>query len=506
MKTKKTVIAVLTATLLIFALLVSSCMELADDVQDNDKEDNYQVPPGKGLVKFKISKKSLTIFPTIDTDDMYFAFEFKDTVGSADVIFPDDGTAIPLTNDAAAFTVPEGKYWITINAYNDDSCANLIATKEEKNNVGPGAPGFYEVKNGVACDFSTTLTGISDTGTGTFAYNITVPGSPVGRQNTASGKFSLGAQTLKVYPYPYTGPSQTPTLSKDFSSDPLSITGVSIPVGAYVIRVEFEMGYCQNVVVTEVMHVYQNLTTSFPGVGGTAVTVPTNFKQNKFTVKYDMDSVPITNGSVFADVEVNNAQKVTQPNTGGGSPVDIDPIPTSSSGKTFAGWWSNPGRDEPWTWNKKIYTDDVKIYAAFSGGVTTGSGSITINFTKPQDIVKFDIIYRDDQGDDLNDPTPNTYTQLSLQDLDNGYTVDITIKNVAAGTKWMLGSGTDVTSDVNQAVDASNIPIPDSYTLIISDSVSWFDELTPGNNYIYVTGTDTASNSFAAAININAIE
>jgi len=475
MKTKKTVTAVLTAALLIFALLVSSCMDLATEKSDNDAEDNYQVPPGKGLVKFKISDESRTIFPTINVANMHFAFIFKSTDNDQgkNRTYPADGTTTTqLTNGAATFTLDEGTYLVTINAYKSSgvSSANLITGKEEQN----GGSG-YVVVTGTPCSISTALTGLTDgSKEGLFTYNITLPNVPT-NTNTANGTFNKRAHTLDVFPYPYVGDgSDASALDSPINLITSSSDAAGIPLdsGFYVIKVVCEADYCQDVVVTETMHVYNNLTTNY------TKTVP-NFKQNKFTVKFDMNGVSVTNAAtLFPDKVILNAGLVPVPEVSAGVPR----IPSdSTSNNVFVKWVTASGGSTAWDFaNRKIYTDNVIIFAEWTPAAGKGSVTVNVSFPTPASVATL--------GAKIYDSTPDEKQTLTFDDFDDGYTIVITLAGANPSSVWTLGSGTDVTSDVVSGT-----------TLTIRSTTSWLDKLTLGQNIIYVNGSD-AVGGFSAAV------
>jgi len=411
---------------------------------------------------------------------MYYTFEFEDVdgVSANDRVYPEpgegDGGSNTITLNgagAAAFTVDEGTYFITINAYKDPAGTLLIATKTEKNTSNAG----YEVKSGAPVSFSSTLTAGLSAGSGTFTYSITPPGTP-SYSNTPPAKFVKGAQTLTVYTYPYTF-GDTPKLSKDLTvpANCVDTTGTSLPVGAYVVRVESEMDFCQDVVVTEVMHIYNNLTTHFPGSEAGAVTVP-NHKQNKFTVKFDMNEKTVSNEAAFPDQYIDNAGLVDEPL--------VIPLNDTDS-EVFVGWFDAAGGTTNFSFaTKKIYTDNVKVFAHWGDLSGQGVGTITIAFTQPS--VSADLQYT--IKDDSDNPVLSTYP-LSLQDFENGYTVEIELTGADVGSVWSLGNGRNVT--------------PSGDTLTIDKGTVWLSELV-GTSYIYVTGEDDPGNvPFAAVVIIN---
>jgi len=488
MKTKKVVSAVLTATLLIFALLVSSCMDLAGEMAKNDAEDNYQVIQGKGLVRFKISKEGTarTVFPDTDISKMHFAFIFHDKNGvNPDIPFPTNGTdTVQLTGvnavtngGTAAFSIDEGTYFVTINAYNSSgvNSANLISGVTVKNTGDAG----YTV-NGSTCNIAATLKGeITKTPSpkqGLFTYNITLPSLPT-NSNTAIEKFVKNAHTLDVFPYPYTGVGDTSAIGGPINlltpGNTANTTGISINSGFYVIRVVCKADYCQDRVVTEVMHIYDNLTTNFEE------SVPA-FAQNKFTVKFSLNGVTDNTGfmDTYGEQEVENADPAVRPYASGDF---VDPEDITSM-QDFVGWFNASGGTTPWNFTNKIYTDDVTIYAHWESAAGFGDVDISIVFTTPSVTADLDYIISDGSG--------NNPTTLTFDDLYGTYTISITLTDAKPGSVWRLGDDTIITPASGD-------------TLTISSSTTWLKKLTLGsNNYIYVTGEDDDDQPFTAKVTI----
>jgi len=365
MKTKKTVIAVLTAALLIFALLVSSCMELAIEKLDNDKGDNYQVTPGKGLVRFRISNGAArTVFPDTDVANMYFQFTFKDHANvKPDYLWPTGtGTLQPTHNgsgdDTIAFLIPDGVYDVIVTAYNKSAAVtdNLISGSTLDNNGGSG----YEVDSTslTPCYISVTLAGKITSGKkGVFKYNIPAPALPTS-DFTDPVKITSGAVTLDVLDF--TGG----TVGSTAISGPITITGslapssgIAINSGLYMIRVVFKASFCQDRVLTEVMHVFDGLTSTFEPSSTPA------FAQNRFTVRFSTNSSEgnITDSAFntnFGEQEVDNADVITEPST---DPVD------AAGDYDFAGWYddSNIATATLWDFNNNlVYSDNITLYAS----------------------------------------------------------------------------------------------------------------------------------------------
>jgi len=367
MKTKKIVSTVLTAALLIFALLVSSCMDLAEELSGNgnDEGEDYQVTPGRGIVKFIISDgRARTILPNASISDMYFRVTFVDRAPSdaePDQFFPKvaagaANSAQKLSSGKFNCKVLDGLYDVTIQAYNSSTAdpANLITA------WGPGSDGY--ISTGYPVSSSTTtisaaLKGeMTPSGKGIFKYAVTLPDEPEGI-NTESG-FAYTAQTLDVYTFGTTTPKISQIDLSDNASD-----SVQIGSGVYKVVITLQAGNCEDRVLTSVMHIWDGLTSTY-----TETNLPAP-NQNKFTVKFDKNG-GLTGDSV--STLINNGGTVTKPVTD----------PTHST-EVFDAWYTAAVGGALWDFTpgtgNKVYRDDITLYAHWNPAAGTDM-VITIGF------------------------------------------------------------------------------------------------------------------------------
>jgi len=373
MKTKKIVIAVLTVTLLIFALLVSSCIEQLDVISGNDVGDNNQVTPGRGIVEFIISDGSArTILPNASIADMYFRVTFVDkapTGAGPDQVFPkgttvgNSGAAIKLTSGKFYCKVLDGQYDVSIQAFSSDTAdpTNLITAWGTNSPSYPS--GGYTV-NSTHTTISASLSGKMTTttgseGKGVFKYNVTIPSAPSSGTNTTTGFTGYTAQTLDVYKYG-TLTTAIPQVDLSGSANNTSGSGIQINSGVYQVKITLKAGNCEDRVLTNVMHIWDGLTSTY-----TEENLPAP-NQNKFTVKFNK------NGGLTGDSD-------SSPITSGGTVSKPVADPTHST-DIFDDWYTAATGGTLWNFaSNKVYRDDIILYAQY----TTAPGTnmeITISF------------------------------------------------------------------------------------------------------------------------------
>jgi len=357
--------------LLIFAMLVSSCMDLVEEISNNDTEDNYQVTPGRGIVKFIISDgKARTILPNASIDDMYFRVTFfdKDASPGPDQVFPN--VALGQANSAKKLNalgefsckVLDGTYDVSIQAYNSStaSSANLITA------WGTGSDDYqssgYTVDSGNTT-ISAALEGKMTT-KGIFKYAVTIPSAPTGGINTTTGFTGYSAQTLDVYDIT---DLTTPVITQQnlaTLADNTSTTGISIDSGVYKVKITLKAGNCEDRVLTNVMHIWDGLTSTYKE---TNLPAP---NQNKFTVKFDV------NNDDSSDT-ISDVGNITS-----GSTISAPTSPTDLTGDyVFDEWWTTEdATGRPWDFtNDKVYRDDITLYAHWTGAAGIDM-DITITF------------------------------------------------------------------------------------------------------------------------------
>jgi hypothetical protein len=357
MKTKKIVIAVLTAALLFSVMLILGCPEQINELSnnDNDAEDNYQVPEGKGIVRLKLSDgKALTILPNFDnyTDSgnniakMYFEVEFTNTESDSNepgygevVYFPGlnptpavkkasysnfHNKAIPLTENET--------YSYIITAYNNDDGDIPIAkyTSNGLTNITVGSG--TTVKGPFAL-----VAVINSTYSGSFIYNISIPADSYANANLIEIKPASG---LSQYVAMSVGVTDNGKTTFDNTLSPLLLSS-----GYYTVIVTLSKTNYLTKQYTEALHIYPGMNSKYE----LEVTDP--LVQNKFLVTFYLNGKTETGGS-YTDP--------TGSKTYGSLLSEPSPKP-ESTGYDFVGWSEDKDDDDGtslWTFS----TD--RIFAA----------------------------------------------------------------------------------------------------------------------------------------------
>jgi hypothetical protein len=405
MKTRKTVIAVLAAVLLISAMLVVGCIEQLDGISEKDTEDNYQVPAGKGRIKFKITDGiSRTILPTATLANMHFVFEFEDSSSNL-TRYPDTSGTVPW-GATISVPLPYEIYSISISAYDDEdeTTANLISGWDS------GAT-TYEINSAAAVPVSATLQGICDgSAEGVFNYSITVP--------------AITPPDITSVAYiPNSGAGSDPTsmlLEVSKTSDLASPVHVAVLTpgatanagskaldsGVYYVRITTKATNCQPRVINSVMHIYNGLPSTY------TATVPVPV-QNSFSVKLVGNS-PTASADVITTHA--NAYDFAEPSppTNSNTNLDFDDWYTTATG----------GGDVKVTFPVKIFRD-TSIYARWKPAAGSGSLNISIGFATFSDVATLAVI---------TGSSPIDYASV----LAGSQTVEFEVGGIDTGIRWLL--------------------------------------------------------------------
>jgi hypothetical protein len=204
------------------------------------------------------------------------------------------------------------------------------------------------ISTGSVETLNANLIGIVDgTNEGYFTYSVLVP-SPA---TLPGSNYDVGS-TMDVVKY-----GEVATTTKFNGGSPIvltgaTVTGTSVPLdsGFYTITITLKKANYQDRVVTNVMHIYPALTSTF------TYAVP-EIKKNVFDVDFDLGSVVDDSGSAFAtggkDTQlVNNAGTILDP----GDPEDEDGL------LEFDGWYYENTFATLWSATDKIFKDTT-LYA-----------------------------------------------------------------------------------------------------------------------------------------------
>jgi len=378
MKTKKTVIAVITAALLVSAMLILGCMSQIGEitVKDDDEIINYPIPEGKGIVRFKLADKNVrTIMPTFDDYDvggnniggMYFEVKFtkKDNPDLNKVTyFPStklSGTVPPDNKadyDEVTGPIPldSGEYSFEITAFNDiagtipiaryTSAANLTVTGNYTSTAGPfNLELIIGNDNGtLECDITIPIDTYS-----TSIVNIYAPSDLNNPINHIDLNFT-------------TGITQEP---KDLLS------------GYYIIKVIVAKQHYLTRQYTEALHIYPGFISKLE------LEVPALI-QNEFEVSFDMNigalSITVTNenNSAFAPQWIKNAKLATDPEAKGG--LGIKPLADDPE-YVFKGWFKESGTSNKWNFGTDWVIKTTTLFAKW-----IHNQGFNLNLSTPTDL------------------------------------------------------------------------------------------------------------------------
>jgi hypothetical protein len=214
---------------------VSGAVMLALAVLSCDMPAEPSAETGYGKVRISLSN-GRTAFPT-DTFENY-TYQFS-TGGTPMSTQP--------SSDEGVYELPLGTYTVMVNAFvteNESDPSNAAATGEKDFTVTSGNPQTITV----------TLTGKTDSGQGTFRWNIEYPYGTV----ITGTEPPVPAFTLK----------KLPELTPEALTTPLSwqdISGVgnqsNVPAGFYLAEVTLYLSNGKKAGKTEVVHIYNKMTT-----------------------------------------------------------------------------------------------------------------------------------------------------------------------------------------------------------------------------------------------------
>jgi hypothetical protein len=464
MKTRKTVIAVLTAVLLISAALIVGCISPVDGIsfKPDAKGSDFQLPPGKGAVRISLSNSNIrTILPdpdSFDIEDMFFDVQFY-TGGPAyttpSTRFPASGQVDFDGLDDVPIPLAAGSYHILITAYDTDANdASEIPIAGWDSRIIDGLANPYSVTTSLV-PVSANLVGfVNGLDEGTFSYDITIP-------NIASSPPALttpwGYTTQSLYIYEYTGMTLAVpaiTLSVGNNND-----DVLLDSGYYIVKIVLTASSCQDRVMTTAMHIYPAMTSKY-GTSGSTINVPAP-NQNSFTVAFDLKGKTNTNGSYTGGTNqtISNAGLVTNPNN-----------PTSSA-DDFVSWHNHPttlNNSTLWTLGSSKVFGDTTLYALWTP--KTGPGAkiaIEFSFEDPSTIT----------------PTVGS-TTFSYVSIDTGGSLELTLSGSYDSIIWKLdGLSIDGLGVSDNVITLDKSTTVDSGTSIMS-------LLSSGSVMLYVEADD----------------
>jgi hypothetical protein len=363
MKTKKTVIAVLLAVLMISAALIAGCSNPVDGLPDQKDFENIKAPVGKGVVRLKITDTGVnrTVLPTSSLSTMRFVIEFTPVVNGTAFSIPADillDTKPLLSALPSPATLEEGDYTVTITGFNNAGTVPIASWES--------ASGAILIDNSVPATVEANLKGkIDSLVDGYLNYSITLPGvGPAGD----STPYTIS--TLRMDTYGTTDGVINKTL--DLGANNLSGTGsgTNFRPGYYLLRATVgETGY-QPKEYVRIVHIYPTMTSTVD-----TIIIPALVK-NSFTVTFTTDD-----GVVDVDgTDLNNYSNKT---VGYGNKVPAfgaNPIPDDIT-YSFGGWRQGSLSGGAWAFATDRVTADTNLFVKWNApGVSNGDADFDITF------------------------------------------------------------------------------------------------------------------------------
>jgi len=370
MKTKKIVIAVLTAALLISVLLIAGCYDqIRGGLPGKDTEDTYPIPPkGKGIVRLKIvDQNARTILPhATPLGDMVYDLEVTDQ--NALNLSPTNITQTKITygkisTDFSVLTLEDGTYEISIIAYiasesvPDSGVFDVFTPIASWNNNNA----TFTVNSGVSETLVAVLKPNTTTGTGTFVFNI----SPSSNGTTIFDILTYGSTPATITnSYPGYALGETYVFPKTLSAS----TGddhVTLNSGYYYVKVTSTLANYQTIEYIHVLHIYANMTSTMD-----SLSMPT-LVQNKFVVTYNLNNVD--------DESHNYTNNETESVFYGNYAVKGGTVEPENDNYTFNAWsTTQSGTYTAWVFNANRVLQNETLYARWTADGTPLGISFTI--------------------------------------------------------------------------------------------------------------------------------
>jgi len=452
MKTKGTLITVLTAALLVSAALIIGCSSPGDGMSaglKETKESNFKAPPGKGIVRLNVSDKNArTIMPdstSLPIANMYFIVEFESSTGGTDFTFPSSGTLIYNDIIGTPIVADAGEYNITITAFENQDGTNPIAGWSSDapgyGSVASGATGgVYEVTISGTTDITANLVAFGNgANTGYFVYSISIPNG-----SYDSAKFGITRYSSAVGGFP------SPIDLNITPGTPLiSSPGYTLPSGYYTVTVTLTKAHYRTIYYRYALHIYPAMTSTLN------LDVDDPLVQNEFELSFNVPSALVSNFSAFASKYVGYATVL--------SDTGIVPAPAPSAVTTsFDGWWSDADflTGKLTLSNERILNANRTLYAKLTPGGASSPNGITITFDFADQallVTASGTIHR------------NTFSTIS--------TVTIALPDISAsGGSWTNVSWQTGISSVDAAIASTHKQGDGS--LVINNSSSYYPVLS----------------------------
>jgi len=275
-----------------------------------------------------------------------FIYEYDQTI-------PGTASGTDITTN---YPVTSGKsYKVTVFGYNSttQSASTLIADGTSAATGIISTTGIQSV--------SVTLKVITDTGTGTFSWDV---GTLPTNTTTATMTLAVMGGGAEITGTKFASPLDLVTNSTDKSGSE------TLKAGYYRITVTFSATDYQTISESVILHVYQNYTSSY------TPSFPAALTSKLYTVSFNKNYTGATN-DITPISSVNHGGKLTA------AQKPTDPI---RSGYDFVNWFiknnANPDVDIPWAFNASTGDEvfgDLILYAIWKAGYLIGVNVSTQN-------------------------------------------------------------------------------------------------------------------------------
>jgi len=477
------IFAMLAAVTLVTAALVTSCNNPIEGKVQGEQEDDFtpfDPPAGMGYIRVKVANNARTILPSLpNPSTLAYRILVEDEGAGMNVIYDSDtkngGDPIPYASLATyPILIAQGNYTVTVTAYANTAAAPTVYNQQ----VGYDQVEHVSVPASGGKTVTITLKPSMTTGgtpkQGKFSYNIALPSN----KGDASGTFSA-TLTVTVYPGGGTttinGLDLVPTGANNNTASPTSLNAgfylVTIAMtdpGVPAIPGPEELPALQNRTITNILHIYDNITTSY------TPTLP-DLNPYRYTVTYNANGGNGLSATSFGPYAHGSTLSLAS-----NAPTTPTHAPTTPA-TVFDGWARDVTNNTTTAATKWSFSDDVPTPAnptKLIGPITLYAAwkqadiiSLTINWTNMTDIV-----FSQTATFNQSKYYSGTTQTATLDFVEPGYTV----------VKWIDGSGADLGAG----------PV----TLSNSSSTSYF---TPGPHYFTALiesaeyldpGTDTILN------------
>ncbi|MCL2806025.1 MAG: InlB B-repeat-containing protein [Treponema sp.] len=333
MKTKKCgSYAAAAVVVLITALLVTGCLDIIDP---SGLSLNNQNNSNKGILIINLGGGGRTIMPT---GGLEMFDEFKVTVldeENGDAIVDDyDEEVVTFIASSGIGTInlEAGEYTVIVEAFIN----NVLAATGEATGVTVTTTGTADI----------TLKEIDNAGNGTFAWTFNL--TQLEEYTTATITIANHGGGSQAIP---TIQNNLLAVEGDDPPEPIGFEGSATLIsGYYRVTVTLAKARHQTRTLTEILHIYAGMTSSY------APTLPA-LVQNNFDVTFNPNG-----GANTGALLTNNILEINWNTT-----ITAQPVP-ANSGKIFDGWWDAATGGNEWTFGvggDRVYNTTI-LYARWS--------------------------------------------------------------------------------------------------------------------------------------------